>query len=153
MNPEVDSRRRNLKVLIPANIEGNKKRVSRVKSLRVRAKAALLGHLNNELRWEKLITQQMFFLLERIYAICGDQYDVKLIVDGTLVRARVDGFDFISTYHDLREISLSNNSSRNFGVRLWWECRSCGRVETSDAIFTLYDLGQQLVDHHDDRDG
>src|SRR4051812_45868519 len=121
MNSEVDSRRRNLKISIPANIVRSKKHTPRVEPLRVRAKSALLEHLNNEMRWEKLITQQMFFLLERVYAISGDEYEVALTINGSQVKARIEDIEFISTYYEMHESLPSNSRQRFFGVRLWWK--------------------------------
>jgi hypothetical protein len=112
--------------------------------LRERAKAAWLHHVNNELKWERIFTRQTFVLLERIYAICGEDYDVDLAINGYQIIARVEELSFISTYYELHENLPQDAEDRCFGVRLWWRCEKCRQVETSDVIFTDYDLGRQL---------
>ncbi len=91
-------------------------------SLCERARAAWQRHIRDELEWERQIARQSFVLVERLYAVCGDQYDVNLIVDDKQVRALVDGLVFISTYYEMYEEISSHSADRFFGVRLWWEC-------------------------------
>ena len=113
-------------------------------SLRERARAAWQNYIKNELEWERQIARQSFVLVERLSAGCGDLYDVNLIVDDKQVRALVDGLIFISTYYETCETTPSSSTDRFFGVRLWWKCVRCQKIETSSIIYTDYDLGHQL---------
>jgi hypothetical protein len=112
--------------------------------LRERAKNAWLHHVDNQLKWELIITRQTFVLLERVYAICGHDYDVDLSITGWRVIARVDELKFISTYYELYKNLPPDSEDRCFGVRLWWKCEKCRQVRTSGVIYTDYDLGRQL---------
>ena len=70
--------------------------------------------------------------------------DVSLIVEGTLVRAKIEDLEFISTYYEMVEDLPPESTERFFGLRLWWECNKCDEVEISEIIFTLFDLGQKI---------
>lgn len=115
-----------------------------IEPLRDRAKAAWLHHVDKELKWERIFTRQTFVLLERIYAVCGNGYDVHLTVRGRQIIACVDELKFVSTYYELYERLPPESDDRCFGIRLWWKCEKCRRVRTSDVIYTDYDLGRQL---------
>jgi hypothetical protein len=117
---------------------------STVMPLRKQAKAAWQCRLKDELEWQRRIMRQLFALLDRVYAICSHQYDVNLLVDGMQVRATVDGLHFISTYYEMYESIPIDSPETFFGLRLWWQCAKCKRIETSDVIYTDYDLGRQL---------
>lgn len=125
-----------------------KQRVKTIKPstlrLRARAKAAWHRRLEKKLKWDRQLSNQMFVLLDRVYAICGFQYDVHLFWDSWQLRANVDGLYFISTYGELRKSLAPDSIETFFGVRLWWQCGKCRRVKTSDVIYTDYDLGRQL---------
>jgi hypothetical protein len=121
-----------------------KRRTTTVEPLRERARAAWLNHVNKELKWERIFTRQTFVLLERIYAVCGDNYDVHLTIKGRQIVACVDELKFISTYYELCENLPLDSEDRCFGIRLWWRCEKCHRVRTSDVIYTDYDLGKQI---------
>lgn len=122
----------------------SRRTITTVEPLRERAKAAWLHHVDDELKWERIVTRQTFVLLERIYAVCGKEYDVDLTIRGRQVIARVDELRFISTYYELYENLPPESEGRCFGIRLWWKCDKCRRTRTSDVIYTDYDLGRQL---------
>ena len=112
--------------------------------LRRRAKEAWQSHVKDELEWERRITKQTFVLLDRVYAICSDQYKVNLRVEGMRVLATVEGLQFISTYYEMYKSIPLDSLETFFGLRLWWQCAKCKRIETSNVIYTDYDLGRQL---------
>ena len=112
--------------------------------LRKRAGKAWISYKKSITDWHQVYSYQIYYLLERIYLICDADYDVNLIIEGTQVRAEIDDLTFISTYHEQYENLPSAQVSQVFGVRLWWQCRSCHHVITSEEIITTSELGQIL---------
>lgn len=137
-------RRPDLTLLVPGEYVFDEGKPPRNGALRGKAKEALNKHIKVEKEWEYAINHQIYFLLERLYDICGYDYDIQLVVWDRQVRAKVDGLEFISTYYEMKE-RLKNDSIPNaFGLRLWWECPQCKKTKTSDIIFTIHELGQQI---------
>lgn len=115
-------------------------------SLRQKAGAAWQQQEVKERRaLERRISREPLALQEKLRAVCGDEYEIRVDTSGERVTAEVDGLLFVSTYNEPFRIAMPEDMAEQYaGVRLWWRCEKCGDHQQSEVIYQTHELGKQL---------